>query len=161
MSEQEYLYVSGVGAIDELAGLAADLLGLQVFAGQQGDEMQALGPAQDSDGSTTELWVGQNEGPVPGRHPDATAGYSLEVSVRVYGPAAVQRGEARRLFDGLLEARPAAPSLLTHEGVNVVVAYRPGAGVYEFEPGTVVNPVNFDSWARWVPRPAADPELRT
>jgi hypothetical protein len=137
MSEQEYLYVAAVA----------------VTPTQNDREVQLLGATPGSEGSTTELWVQENEPPVPGRHPDATAGYPLEVSVRVYGPDDVQRSEGRRVFDGLREARPDLPLLLTHEGIEAVAVYRPDAGVHDFAPGTEVDPQDFDTWAPWVPRP--------
>jgi hypothetical protein len=153
MSEQEYLYVTGVDSVTELAGHAGRLLGLQATAGQQSAEVQLLGPTEGSTTETTEVWVRPNEAPVPGRHPDATGGYAWEVEVRVYGPAEVQRGQARRLFDGLRGALPDVALLLTHEITEAVAAYRPGAGVHEFAPGTETDPADFDQWAPWVPRP--------
>jgi hypothetical protein len=158
MADLEYVYVSARVSADELGALLSGELGLEKVFAREGEQVQLLGPTPGSEGATTELWIEPNEAIPAGSEPgDATAAYSEEISVRVYGALERQEDEARRVFDSLRAARPDWPLLLTHESVTALVAYLPGLGVREFDPPVEVDVSAADAWARWVP----DPRLRS
>jgi hypothetical protein len=81
----------------------------------------------------------------------AIDGFQLEVDIWLGSDEAAQRQEARLVFDHLVAARPDVGMALCHDLDELVAAYRPGYGVFDFPPGTTVDAPDAEQWRGWVP----------
>ncbi|MGW7683057.1 hypothetical protein ACWGID_20150 [Kribbella sp. NPDC054772] len=151
MSEQENIFLQSSATAEEEATGLRELLGLEPIPDTSGagpDEFGLRGPAATVDGVLG--YIVQPNDLVVEEDAQATDHYPIEIEIWLGNDEAVQRHEARLVFDRLVAARPDVPMLLCHDLDVLVAAYRPGQGVHEFPAGTTVDAPDAAQWRPWV-----------
>ncbi|GAA0585235.1 hypothetical protein HPO96_10330 [Kribbella sandramycini] len=156
MAARENIFVlAGWSVPDEVKSLA-QVLGLEPIPDTSGagpDQYGLRGPAQTVQGVLGYL-IQPNLHAEPNPAPEdvqAIDGFQIEIDIWLGGDEAVQRHEARLVFDRLVAARPEVGMALTHDLDELVAAYRPGYGVHVFPPGTTMDAPYAEQWRGWVP----------
>jgi hypothetical protein len=155
MGVRENIFLQSSSAVRDETKLLQDLLGLEPIPDQSAagpDQFGLRGPARTVEGVLGYV-VQPNHHVVPDAEPEdvqAIDAYSLEVDIWLGRDEAVQRHEARLVFDRLVESRPDVPMLLCHDLDLLVAAYLPGKGVQEFPAGTTIDEPDAGLWRGWV-----------
>lgn len=155
MGVRENIFLQSSSAVRDETKVLQDLLGLEPIPDQSAagpDQFGLRGPARTVDGVLGYV-VQPNHHVVPDAEAEdvqAIDAYSLEVDIWLGRDEAVQRHEARLVFDRLVESRPAVPMLLCHDLDLLVAAYLPGKGVQEFPAGTTIDEPDAGQWRGWV-----------
>jgi hypothetical protein len=151
MSEQENIFLQSSATAEQEATRLRELLGLEPIPDTSAagpDEFGLRGPAATVEGVLG--YIVQPNDLVAEEDAQATDSYPIEIDIWLGRDEAVQRHEARLVFDRLVAARPDVPMLLCHDLDVLVAAYRPGQGVHEFPAGTTVDLPHAAQWRPWV-----------
>ncbi|WP_427892979.1 hypothetical protein ACQHIV_08805 [Kribbella sp. GL6] len=155
MTARENVFLRSAAPVREQAERLRDLLGLEPIPDQSGagPDQYGLRAAARTVPGTLGFLVQPNlhveADPAP-EDVQAIDGYPIEIDIWLGRDEGAQRAEGRLVFDYLVQMWPDVPMLLCHDLEELLVAYRPGRGVYEFPAGTTMDAPDAAQWRDWV-----------